>query len=558
MPAKTTISKVQAPGLSLLSYLQPSASNLWLRVSGTAREPGAGRSFDDVFKKIGPIADGIPVELMFDQRQVISVHHLILQADQYRFLEGGHTGQPLHGVDRAGVTNTAVESLWGRFVEGHCLFGANDTGSDHASILLPTDPDNRASICKSLFFCNFRHLFCHPLCPHCGSGLTLCRDDTLLASHQLSTYNGSTERFLYCPQCNKDGGPSAFYTPTPKEAGQREEHVFSVQELVAEWGRLTRFGETAEFLPCQGCDEADTCFGSSKQVTGRMAPFRFFPFYMMLQPASLMPADDYLALLSGSALVAFQRPSSDGIESEGTQSDEQAATGADESVANETPLPGAAMAPASESLAGQGRIRTILSDILAAWPDDQGSETATTVHGAISEQVETDFGLPVADQDGEKDGDVEETVVLTSASEPLPAPPSPAADPDGLDRTVVVSPPARQADTAASPPVQAEPDLEKTVVLSPAAGHAPGAPPAVKSDPSQNTDDLLDKTVVLPGSAHPAKGDPLDRTVVVSPGRSPKPPAGGDRSDSGWGDDGELDATIVLKPADRKKGKPSS
>ena len=557
MSAKTTISKVQVPGLSLLSYLQPSASNLWLRVSGIAQEQGAGQSLDDVFKKIGPIADWIPVELMFDQRQVISEHHLILQADQYRFLEGGHTGQPLHGVDPTGVNNMAVESLWGRFAEQHCLAGANETGRDNAVILLPTDPDGRASICKPLFFCKFRYLFCHPLCPHCGSGLTLCRDDALLASNQLSAYSGSTERVLYCPQCVEDGGPSAFYTPKLKKAGQREKHVFSAQDLVAEWGRLTQSAETADFLPCQGCDEADTCFGSSKQVTGRMVPFRFFPFYMMLQPASLMPADDYLALLSGSAFVSFQRPSSDSIESQIAKPAEQPATEADESVLNETPVPGAAMATAPESLTGQRQIRTILADILAAWPDDQGSETAATVHGSISDQFESDYGLPIGDQDGEKDGDVEETVVLTSSSEPFLAPASPAADPDGLDRTVVVSPADRQADTAASPSVQAAPDLDKTVVLSPAAGQAPAVPPALKPDASQNTDDLLDKTVVLQGSGNPAKGDALDRTVVVSPGMSPKPQAHSERSDSGW-DDGELDATIVLKPADRKKGKPSS
>ena len=554
MSATTTISKVQASGLSLLPYLQPSASSLWLRVPGPTSNQNAGPTFDESILKIGPVVDLIPIELMFDHRQVISRHHLVMQADHYRFSD----------IDPARVNNAAVASLWRRFVEGRRPNGTQESCGDHAFIQLPFDPDNGASICRPLFFCGFRHMFCHPLCPHCGKGLILCRDDEWLMPNHMPAYGDSMERFLYCSQCAVDDGTATFYTPSSigsKVPAGKGNNVFSTQDLVSEWGGLLQSEKVEDFLPCQGCDEVQACFGSSMLVTRRMAAFRFFPFYMLLEPASLIPADDYMALLSGSAFASFQRPAMDKtalsvpdpvpdqVYDQVNKPISLPDNGADGGAANGERI----SSTGSNGASDHGQIRTILADILATWPEDLTDEANDVADHSLDNTITE---IPPTDNgsfDDDTDSDVEETVVLTSSSDQSPAPVSTTDDTDALDRTVVVSSAGGGAAPADSPrPVGTESDLDKTVVLSPSAGHTPPVMPDVSE-----AEGPLDKTVVLTGAANAAKGDNLDRTVVVSPSTPSAPQAGIDHEDSGRDEDA-LDATVFLRPGERKKGKPSS
>ena len=205
-----------------------------------------------------------------------------------------------HGLELSGLTNQDIDRHWQR---------ALDKAVTATGELFPaTLPEQRASDntwlqFESLFYCLHRDLYCHPRCPQCGSVLGLCRDDELLEKAGLPAYGKSLERFMYCASCSETN--PLFYAR--KKSGSDKMPVAGANELVAGFEKLLDRSDLAESLPCIGCPEAPTCYGSEKRVVERMHPVAFYPFYMVLQEAHDLSASDYLALLSGADLSACGR-----------------------------------------------------------------------------------------------------------------------------------------------------------------------------------------------------------------------------------------------------------
>jgi hypothetical protein len=226
------------------------------------------------------------------------------------------------------------------------------------------------------------------------------------------------------------------------------------------------------------------------------------------------------------------------------------------------------MAAAPAEATGPGRddrsIAAIIDDILRRWPNEPEGGTYLT---AEAPSVPPASVIPASP---DKDGDVEETIILANGLGDNGVPPlkaekapetsgRPAAAPDDMEETVVIRrPPETESDDLEktmvmhAPPVPSgdeNDELEKTVVMRPSQTaplqsetDRPGPEPAI---------DRQEKTVVITRPSSPP--EQLEKTVVigvpahVSTGK--KPPEREDAapaSQTGTVDD--LDKTVVITP----------
>lgn len=209
---------------------------------------------------------------------------LLIQPDRY----------PAGASELHPVNNTQVEQLW------QCAFKriqAQSKGGFQPVFKEQVDAAGRLLAFRPLFRCDYRQRWCHPRCPHCGRGLTVCREERLLQDAGLGAYGSSLERYLYCPAC---GGKSPdFPLYVPERSALAPERLKDCAILLEGFSSLLSHNELAGDLPCVGCEEAVHCYGPETLVHGRMRPVFFYPFFMLMMPAATINMLEFTALLSG-------------------------------------------------------------------------------------------------------------------------------------------------------------------------------------------------------------------------------------------------------------------
>ncbi len=192
------------------------------------------------------------------------------------------------------VSNPVMDAAW-----RNALSRRESGGDDTAPLSLAgrAGPDGILPF-SPLFYCTKRDLFFHPPCPLCGSPLRLCVDDHLLAARSLQPYSSTTYRYLYCGEC-ADREDAAFYIherdhSSPPALRDRRDLVRSFSSPGATASRETMF-------PCAECPERPVCFGPEFAADGRIVPFSFYPFHLLVFDAFTLHSREFLSLISGAS-----------------------------------------------------------------------------------------------------------------------------------------------------------------------------------------------------------------------------------------------------------------
>jgi len=192
------------------------------------------------------------------------------------------------------VSNPDMDAAWSKALP--CReSGRDDTAP--LSLAGRAGPDGFLPF-SPLFYCTKRDLFFHPPCPLCGSPLRLCVDDHLLAGRFLQPYSSTTYRYLYCGQC-ADREDAAFYIyerdhSSPPALRDCRDLVRSFSSPGATVSRETMF-------PCGECPERRVCFGAEFAADGRIVPFSFYPFHLLVFDAFTLHSREFLSLISGAS-----------------------------------------------------------------------------------------------------------------------------------------------------------------------------------------------------------------------------------------------------------------
>ncbi len=233
--------------------------------------------------RMSPFSRTIPARIKTDGDDTIQDVLLVLQRDQY---ETSGSLVPLN--------NNGVETAWQNAFTFH-----QNSGQAKAPIFFKhqVSPKGDLKPFHPLFHCRETRRWFHPVCPQCGLGLTLCRDDALLGKRGLPSYSGSMARFLYCGSCTALSDSSSFYS-REKVTGMPD-IVHDASALVTQWKHLLANLPDGDDLPCRGCPEMNACYGPESLASQRIVPFSFYPFYMMIFPAPSYGAAEFLPMISG-------------------------------------------------------------------------------------------------------------------------------------------------------------------------------------------------------------------------------------------------------------------
>jgi len=198
------------------------------------------------------------------------------------------------------INNRRLEKAWQNAWAFH---GSNRFSKKPIILKDQVSPAGELRAFAPLFYCRHTRQWFHPVCPQCGTALTLCRDDDLLKKRGVPGYSDSLSRFLYCESCSKLSDSAPLFTP--QKAAGMPAVVHDKDALVLQWkALLDRLPEGVD-LPCRGCPERNDCYATGGRVTGRIVPFAFFPFFFMVLPAPAIGAFDFLRAVSGDAAVAL-------------------------------------------------------------------------------------------------------------------------------------------------------------------------------------------------------------------------------------------------------------
>ena len=281
----TSTTSVREP--SLLPYCQPRASGVGLRIATSdAPSPASAMPTAALVETCGPLTELLWAQVVLNGKQPISDLLLLVQADHYR----------LTPSELKPITNVDIEKQWQLAIDRTL---AQQGDALVMGIPAQKDPQGRVLPFRPLFFCRQKNRFAHALCPGCGAGLILCRDDQVLNSAGLPGFSESLERYLYCPACHQASPESPFYNFI--KDSRQPDNVRDSRGLIEDFSALLAKEALGADLPCVGCDEAASCYGQQTLVLDRMRPVRFYPFYLILQPAPSLNALDFLALLSNAS-----------------------------------------------------------------------------------------------------------------------------------------------------------------------------------------------------------------------------------------------------------------
>ena len=259
-------------------------SRFRLHIPHISRQTTTGGSLRFPFILISessPLTRIIQAQIDSDHGSPVKQVFLLLDKDSYLIPDGQNST----------LNNELVELCWQRAYESYRADG---------SVILLADQigeDGRIRQFQPLFYCQSRDTFFHPPCPHCGSPLTLCRDDDLLISCGLRAYSQSLQRYLYCQGCLNTSGRSDFYASAPDNTDPTS--VKDLHQLITGFGSLDVAGDH-EF-PCPACPLKGECYGEQDLAFTRIVPFSFYPFHLLILDSATINAVDFLAMLSGAS-----------------------------------------------------------------------------------------------------------------------------------------------------------------------------------------------------------------------------------------------------------------
>jgi hypothetical protein len=158
------------------------------------------------------------------------------------------------------------------------------------------DRHNRGGRYAPLFYCREKQKFFHPVCPSCGSHLSLCTDDHFLRSGGLTPYTSSAKRYLHCRSCCDSGLQEIYlYERDHSDPLSIKDRWSLIEGLGAVTVAMDRHGT----LPCVSCTGREGCFGEKQLARVRITPFSFYPFHLLVMDAPSAYAADFLPLISG-------------------------------------------------------------------------------------------------------------------------------------------------------------------------------------------------------------------------------------------------------------------
>jgi len=278
---------------SLLPWLVRGASKIHLEFS---LESGALEGYR---------REGFPFRLLDASSPLFRLHHasfrispgtpvkevfLLVQKDRCSFAEKS-----------TAFNNSQIDTIW---LEALKVNGDADGLDAFAGNFGKFDDQGHSPLWRSLFYCRKRQCYFHPPCPQCGNLLELCRDDAHLESLGLPLYSTTLERFLYCPVCHNKLADSFLYYHN--DANDAYPIARNCRALVEGFALLLEKNGAGEDFPCQSCSEQKDCYGSELAFT-RISPFAFYPFRLLIADAAQLPAQDFLAMLSGASCTELEK-----------------------------------------------------------------------------------------------------------------------------------------------------------------------------------------------------------------------------------------------------------
>lgn len=288
---------------SLLPYLEKGRNIFYIHASMGQHDDSVHETSSFPFLVVsesGPLVRILAARINTDAGTNIESVFLLTQKDEYHFMK-----DELWPID-----NRVIEHYWQQAFTFH---SHEKSGSpplilkdqiDKNGVLLPFQP---------LFYCKFKQVYFHPLCPNCGMVIQQCYNDSILQKYRLQPYSGSLKRYLFCPSCTGSKENPDFYVFS--KANNDPPFLKDRFDLIKKLGQLKDNTNLTGQLPCVECNKHQECYGPDNLVLSRISSFSFYPFYMLMFKADSVNALDFLALISGASwqesenqLIAKQQP----------------------------------------------------------------------------------------------------------------------------------------------------------------------------------------------------------------------------------------------------------
>jgi hypothetical protein len=272
---------------SLIHYLKPTDARFHLEFSMSKGEDSRYRGAHFPFLVVSesdPLALILEGSILSDAGAKIENVFLLIQKDEY------HLPKNAFYPTNNGDVNQAWQNVFSFLTAQHqddAIFVLKDQVSDGGR-LLPWSP---------LWYCHHRDIFFQPPCPRCGSPLEMCYDDDLLTGLGLEPYSTSLKRYLFCHHCFDIQGESDFYAQSSDVTDSSL--VKDREDLMSEFGHLAREGNQDANIPCLECSNVRECYETEHLSVSRITTVSFYPFFMLVLPASSIPLLDFLPMLAG-------------------------------------------------------------------------------------------------------------------------------------------------------------------------------------------------------------------------------------------------------------------
>ncbi len=267
---------------SLLPWLDSGSPKIHLDISVQKNSSGDHTPFL-LLNTPSPLFRLVHASYQTPSRKTVKDIFLLVQNDHCSFFEkNSHFNNP--EIDK--IWQDALASDSSAITAGF-FDSLAEHGTDETSFLL----------WQSLFYCTERKCYFHPPCPECGNFLKLCHQDDILSAAGLPPYSSTLERFLFCPVCHGSQSETNFFSHGRKSDFSAK--TKGLQDLIVGFGQLVRNNGQNTNFPCSTCSKQKECYGL--QASARIRPFAFYPFRMLITDAGQLPAEDFLAIVSGAS-----------------------------------------------------------------------------------------------------------------------------------------------------------------------------------------------------------------------------------------------------------------
>ena len=258
--------------------------------------------------------------LEVDGRVVVPHLTILMEPNEY-------PGSRTSGA-REPMGNRQLEQIWRRGLVRHRKLKSRSIAATDERALpagaLDGDPPRHAP----LAWCRKTGAYATPLCPTCLGVMGTCRDEVLLRSCGLPSYEKSLIRVLYCQACSTGSKQfPVFYTYSLRKVDGLAEGVQLRRrsELYRDLGpRISSSATDAEpgtavvdLHPCFRCEHRASCYPAGRHVDDHIPaeellyPLAYYDFYWI--PIEALPLDfgETVALLGGAAIADLSAAQSD-------------------------------------------------------------------------------------------------------------------------------------------------------------------------------------------------------------------------------------------------------